>query len=703
MRLLYTIVTCMVIFGSWFNLVLAENVEFPDVNLANTVREVLNLPAEAAIPKAQLATLTVLYASVGDISNLTGLEHATQLTMLDIRSNQISDISPLAGLINLTDLNLTSNQISDIGPLARLANLTDLNLSSNQIRDIRPLAGLTNLTGLELDSNQIRDINPFAELTNLIVLDLAGNQISNISPLVGLTQLTSLDLAGNQISDISPLTGLTKLEFLYLGGNPITDTSPLHLIVDQNPNLQNIDIDMERISFVAFSPNGTLLASGSGDGTVKLWDMTTRETIATLEGYYSSFSPDGNLFAFVSEVNIVNLWDVGSRATIATLEGHRGGVQSVSFSPDGDLLASASLNSLNDSTVKLWDVATGKTITTLEGHVDLAFTAFSPDANLLAYSSFNGMRLWDVARQETITTFTGDVWSVTFSLDGSLLAYLENSESFPHEITSTVRLWDVAQQKTIANVGEHIGILTSLLGDSVWFLPNGDLLAYLSPDGIKLWDVASAIIPSEPEKIAADVNGDGVVNIQDLVLVILSLGRTGQSSADVNADSFVGITDLVMVAGALYTAAAAPSLHPQALVMFTAADVQQWLSQAEQLDLTDATSQRGIHFLEQLLAALIPQETALLPNYPNPFNPETWIPYQLAKPADFTLTIYTVNGRVVRQLSLGHQLAGTYQSKSRAAYWDGRNAVGESVTSGLYFYTLTAGEFTATRRMLILK
>ena len=230
-----------------------------------------------------------------------------------------------------------------------------------------------------------------------------------------------------------------------------------------------------------------------------------------------------------------------------------------------------------------------------------------------------------------------------------------------------------------------------------------NLLAYLSPDGIKLWDVASAIAPSEPEKIAADVNDDGVVNIQDLVLVASSLGKTGPTSADVNADGVVDIRDLVTVAGALGTAAAAPSLHPQALAMFTATDVQQWLSEAQQLALTDATSQRGIRFLEQLLAALIPKETALLPNYPNPFNPETWIPYQLAKPADVTLTIYTVNGQVVRQLSLGHQLAGTYQSKSRAAYWDGRNAVGESVASGLYFYTLTAGEFTATRRMLILK
>ena len=429
--------------------------------------------------------------------------------------------------------------------------------------------------------------------------------------------------------------------------------------------------------------------------------MATHESIATLEGAYSSFSPDSNLLAFASNGKIVKLWDVRSRETITTLEGHTDSVISLSFSPDGALLASGSF----DGPVRLWEVATGKTITTLEERTDWAFTVFSPDGNLLAYSSPDGVKLWDVATQETIATLTGDVRPATFSPDGALLAYLENPELFSHEIiTGTLRLWDVAKQKTIANVGEYAGLIAALLlGDSVWFSPDGNLVAYLSPNGIKLWDAASAITPSESEKNTADVNSDGVVNLQDLVIVFLSLGKTGQSTADVNVDGIVDIRDLVKVAGALGTVAAAPSFPPQSLAMFSAPDVQQWLSQAQQLDLTDAISQRGIRFLEQLLAALIPKETALLPNYPNPFNPETWIPYQLAKPADVTLTIYTVNGQVVRQLALGHQLPGTYQSKSRTAYWDGRNAVGESVASGLYFYTLTAGEFTATRKMLILK
>ncbi len=107
--------------------------------------------------------------------------------------------------------------------------------------------------------------------------------------------------------------------------------------------------------------------------------------------------------------------------------------------------------------------------------------------------------------------------------------------------------------------------------------------------------------------------------------------------------------------------------------------------------------------LDGTVEMLAAEQTSLLGNYPNPFNPETWIPYQLAKAADVTLTIYGADGQLVRTLTLGHQAAGSYHRKGRAAYWDSRNDFGERVASGLYFYTLTAGEFTATGRMLIVK
>ncbi len=208
---------------------------------------------------------------------------------------------------------------------------------------------------------------------------------------------------------------------------------------------------------------------------------------------------------------------------------------------------------------------------------------------------------------------------------------------------------------------------------------------------------------TEAPKLKGDVNDDGQVNIADLVLVASNIGKTDQNAADVNGDGVVNIADLVLVAGALGNSATAPSLLSQSLAPLTATDIKQWLSEAQQLGLTDALSLRGILFLQQLLTVLTPKKTALLPNFPNPFNPETWIPYHLAKDTDVTLHIYAVNGTLVRTLTLGHQAAGMYQSRSRAAHWDGRNVFGEKVATGVYFYTLTAGDFSATRKMLIMK
>ena len=203
--------------------------------------------------------------------------------------------------------------------------------------------------------------------------------------------------------------------------------------------------------------------------------------------------------------------------------------------------------------------------------------------------------------------------------------------------------------------------------------------------------------------LEADANNDGVVSIDDLVLVASNYGKTGQNAADVNGDGVVDIDDLTTVTSALDSAAAAPLAHPQVLEMFTAADVKLWLSHAQQLDLTDATTLRGILFLEQLLAALLPKETTLLPNYPNPFNPETWIPYRLAEDAFVTLTIYNGSGRGVRTLDVGHRIAAFYENRAKAIYWNGRNEFGEQVASGVYFYHLSAGDFSATRKMLIIK
>ena len=231
-----------------------------------------------------------------------------------------------------------------------------------------------------------------------------------------------------------------------------------------------------------------------------------------------------------------------------------------------------------------------------------------------------------------------------------------------------------------------------------------DQLTYFGDDtDISTPGIGIIINDISPQYTEYDVNLDGVVNVSDLVIVAGRLGQSGPNAADVNGDGFVNVQDLILVAGALGDIQAAPALHPTSLETFTAADVRGWLTQAQGLTLTDPKLQTGIRFLEQLLSALVPEETQLLPNYPNPFNPETWIPYRLAEDAFVTLTIYDQQGRVVRRLNVGHRIAAVYESRSKAIYWDGRNEVGDRVASGIYFYTLTAGDFSATRKMLILK
>ena len=183
-----------------------------------------------------------------------------------------------------------------------------------------------------------------------------------------------------------------------------------------------------------------------------------------------------------------------------------------------------------------------------------------------------------------------------------------------------------------------------------------------------------------------------------------NFGQLGPNGADVNRDGVVNIIDLVLVAGGIGEDAAAPSiLHRDLNNAPTRAEVQQWLREAKKVKLMDPEFQHGILMLEQLLVTLTPEESVLLPNYPNPFNPETWIPYRLAEPADVSISIYAADGTLVRSLELGHQPVGIYESRGHAAYWDGKNQFGETVASGLYFYTLTADDFSATRKMLIRK
>ena len=238
------------------HLVAPPRVEFVDAALAQAVRSTLGLSTLGEhidllkIPKAELAQLTELDLSdlgVEEVMNLSGLEHATQLTVLVLYDNNVSDLTLLSQLTQLIELDLSYNDISDVTPLAQLTQLTELDLAYNQISDVTPLAQLTQLTRLILSYNNIIDVTPLTQLANssLRQLFLGGNDISDVTPLAQLAQLTSLSvlsLSDNNIRDITPITQLTQLNTLYLSDNPISDTYPLNTLLDANPK---IDIDIE--------------------------------------------------------------------------------------------------------------------------------------------------------------------------------------------------------------------------------------------------------------------------------------------------------------------------------------------------------------------------------------------------------------------------------------------------------------------------
>ncbi len=223
---------------------------------------------------------------------------------------------------------------------------------------------------------------------------------------------------------------------------------------------------------------------------------------------------------------------------------------------------------------------------------------------------------------------------------------------------------------------------------------------------------ADLLIIAEGAELNGDVNQDGTVNILDLVLVGQNLGQKPPSDprADVNNDGQVNVLDLVFVAERLGEKVAAAPTQIDTIVSNTFSSeeiivVRRALKELEAMSQKSQNVKVAIQVLRAWLtnANQSVTETKLLPNYPNPFNPETWIPYQLAEAADVSVKIYDIGGRLVRTIPVGFKPIGYYLTQERAAYWDGRNEIGESVSSGVYFLQFVAGDFSTTQQIVILK
>ena len=404
----------------------------------------------------------------------------------------------------------------------------------------------------------------------------------------------------------------------------------------------------------AFSPDGKTLAVGSADA-IEIWDAHSGEKLRTLPGLTGSvlaFSPDGTTLAIRRGHHSILLCDVRSGKVLQTLEAHTDYLVSAAFSPDGRVFAGGWPHEGN-SLLRLWDVRTGdprRVISSDEEYVQAV--AFSPDGrSVFTGSLYSGIHVWDVRTGELLYTLDeySSITFIAFSPDGHTFASVSSR--------LTVHVWDTRTREILHTLTGH-GSSSAVRALS--FSSDGNMLATGGDDTIRLWDVRTGAPLWQFEGHTSSIYS-------------VEFAADGHTLASWGSDGTVLLWDFRL--GTMW------------------GDVKR----------TRVVVGRTGRFSEPAptSAVVMPAETALLPNYPNPFNPETWIPYQLAEPASITFTIYDMNGQAVRTLEVGRQPAGVYRSRNRAAYWDGRNQQGETVANGVYFYTLSADDLTSTRKMLL--
>ena len=483
-------------------------------------------------------------------------------------------------------------------------------------------------------------MSPIIGLKRLKELDLEGNLLSDVSILKGLKNLRYLSLRKNNIYDISSLKDLTKLTYISLRENHISDVSSLKELRD--------------LTYLHIGFN------------YRISDVTPLKNLTNL----LHLQLDHNKISDVSPLkNLTNLKHLDAS--------------------DNQI---SDLSSLKDLKKLTWiDLDTNK-------NLDISHLRFFPNLTFLDIHDnniSNLSHLKDLKKLERLDLDDNAIFDIS-PLEG--LTNLTELDLSGNEIS------DVSPLRGLLNL-KILNLSRNYISD---FSPIDRLIQNL----VKYNNSNQKLLIYRRE----DVNRDEVVNILDLVLTASYFDTPNLDALaemniypDVDKNGVVDIRDLIIIAAEIGSAAA-PTLRKNSLNIsnLTTEILTHWIQLAKKLDKHRPQTQKGIFVLEQLLATLILEETiryetALFANYPNPFNPETWIPYQLEKPTTVTIIIHNVDGSVIRSLELGYLPTGVYRSKSRAAYWDGRNELGETVANGVYFYTLTAKDFTATRKMTIQK
>ena len=698
-------------------------------------------------PLAGLAKLRWLNFGNSPVSDLSPLAGLTGLKRLEIYAGKDLDLSPLKGLTNLVKLKANGSGVSDVSPLSGLINLESLDLEAGSISNVLPLAPLKNLKELKLPRNRLSDVSPLAGLHNLEYLQLHLNNISDVSPLAGLHNLKHLQLHLNNISDISPLDGLREKTKISWYGNPAFPQSGtkiegpwLWVLVPGTGFLDGVDL-LSQASDGAVTELRIATSSATEGSPVgeNVWTShkiapAGEDNIGAMLNATGMKGDDNTENVVYGSLTLYSPREQQTQVFAGSLDFHKVWLNGELVHENlnwwvwaRDYQEYAPVTLKQGANVLLVAIYSGGEFNGYFGfEPDTEYTVVPPGTGFTFSTDTTSVRVGDTftarVNAEKVTDLAGWQFNLTFNPD--VLEVVEVNEG---DFLKTDGGTTFFQQGTIDNVGGEIAGLNSALISKDGVTGTGTLLSVvfsakaegnsqMALHNFQLGTITGDVIPAGMRDFAIsveskpkwDVNADGQVSILDLILVAQRLGETvsANSEVDVNDDGIVSILDLILVARHLgeSTTSAAPSiLTMDAVDGLDPTMIQTWIEQAQVEDDGSLTFRQGIANLQRLLALLIPEKTALLANYPNPFNPETWIPYHLAEPAEVTLAIHSVKGALVRTLALGHQSAGIYQTRSRAAYWDGKNEVGESVASGIYFYTLTAGDFNATRKMLIKK
>ena len=732
----------------------------PDGNLRVAIAEALGKATGTATTEADMQRLRTLRADEQGIRDLTGLEHAKNLERIELRRNEISDLTPIAGLTRLNNIKLRGNRISDVSPLANLTKVDWLGLEENAITDFSPLKRLTKLNGIGISGNPVTDVAPLVSLRSLERIDAWRTPITDFSALAklprlswiefgsdgalktiptlkGLKALRRLQIDDTNISDLSALSELTQLEWLRLVNNTIVDVSPLADL----KRLKHLNLDANIISDVA--PLAELsrlevlyLENNAISDPVPLVALKNLDRLDLRNNVISDFSaleglPDTTFLRVEGNPGVPS---GGPKITGPWLWAIVPGTQ---LNSNTDFLARATRNATTELKVATHGAKEGKAVG--EGKWRLHRLSSSGGDNInqmteaLGWGSGSeiydhivyGSVILESPKEQETTMFVGSDDACKVWLNGELVhsAFVaRGANDYQDFFPVTLKAGQNVLLVALDNRGH--GAFSGFFGfapdakytvfrpsmnfvfetDTTPLNVGDEFTLHLNVENVTDFGGWQADLTFDPKVLKAVSVAEGDFLKQDDGKTYFlegtiknTLGKIiGIKSLQLDGKAVKGQGRLLSVA---FTAIG-NGTSQITLDNFLAGTRrgEKTRSIPPEMTITVGTTPAAPATQQHL-----PEQTALLMNYPNPFNPETWIPYQLTKAADVTVTIYDVRGVMVRQVVVGHQPAGFYTDSSRAAYWDGRNEAGESVASGVYFYTLTAGEFTATRRMLILK